>query len=114
MIRTYTAAIAGKRAATACRLLSSTGQRFLSETDSSYRASTDSFRTCERAAKKAAAVKVGQGTMRDLEHPTVANINVVPGAATAFVLNASPPIQDGVELVKQGNQWKLSRPPGIP
>ena len=52
--------------------------------------------------------------MRDLEHPTVANINVVPGGATAFVLNASPPIHDDVELVKQGDQWKLSRPPGIP
>jgi hypothetical protein len=52
--------------------------------------------------------------MRDLKHPIVANINVVPGGATAFVLSASPPIQDGVELVKQGNQWRLSRPPGIP
>jgi hypothetical protein len=113
-IRSYTAAIAGGRATTACRLLSTTGQRFLSETDTSYRASTNSLKSCERAARKAAALKVGQGTMRDLRHPAVANVNVVRDRATAFVLNASPPIQDGVELVKEGNQWKLSRPPGIP
>ena len=101
------------RAAAACGLLNSTGQRFLSETDPSYHASSFSVRTCERAAAKSAALPVGQGTVKDLKNPTVANIRTVRGTATAIVVSTNPPIQGIVELVKEGSRWKISRPPGI-